>query len=241
MIFSRDASTRALAGLPLHMLRSTGELQSSFGAVTPTVDRQVALLNLRRIASHNQSETWAAWRGRYRIELWPNGGRAPRQVITRSLSQFTPVSLEASRDGLQYSCSPDGKAFVMKFSPHALISGLARDDRGLLWVSYLEPTDAWQRPLPGECRKGPAREIMSTLGPDQRNALFRSVVDVIDPESGQLIATQTFPGARHKVLRHDLLVSATEDADGVISFQVWKLELTGFRTQNERPDRNGSD
>jgi hypothetical protein len=100
------------------------------------------------------------------------------------------------------------------------IRSLSEDKTGLLWTLTTVPDREWRpRTLPDAPGGG-------TYTPDSlRHKLNDSVLEVIDPHRGVVLATRTFDTVFMAFITSDLLVSFTEDAGGNPQYVVWRARL----------------
>ena len=96
------------------------------------------------------------------------------------------------------------------------------DRAGLLWTLTSVPDREWQPhtlpPAPGG-RGG-------TYTPDSlRHRIQDSILEIIDPRRGVVIATRAFDTLFMAIIAPDLLVSYTEDAAGNPRYVIWRARL----------------
>ncbi len=172
-VWSGPVRTRAEAGYPLHVYSRTGNWERSYGVDDPVLHPDMAELLVRVVVPGPGSTFWAASPNEYRIEHWDASGSLLRAIVG-DRPWFDPWHsigrVEVSRE----------------VPPPPILSGLALDEDGLLWVLVSRPSDTWRDSFTGEMdsRGNPVRD------PD---LLYTSVLEVLDPRTGQMLAFHTFP------------------------------------------------
>jgi hypothetical protein len=208
-------------GNPLHLVDHEGASVLSFGAtpgardlagadrpVRPgRVSRAVVRDAARRIAPPVGPTVWMAKLDEYVLEQWNLEGRKLAQ-ITRQVSWFPPnVQLPPNATGATHRLPPE-------------LQSLSEDKAGFLWTLSTVPDGAW-RP-----RTFPDHPTGGTYTPDSlRHKLSDSVIEVLDPARGVVLATRTFDTLFTAFIAPDLLVSFTEDAAGNPRYVVWRARL----------------
>lgn len=158
----------ALAGAPLHVLDPAGRHSRSFGANTAVrLPRDEVYLE-RRLARANQPGRFWSVSFAYVIELWDSSGQRHRTLVRRA-EWYEPY--EGFRPADPRRAPPMG------------INAIWQDSAGLLWVAVFVPDREWARGIgPGPGPERPYRII-------DYNRFVDTVVEVIDPETGRLVAS----------------------------------------------------
>ena len=202
---SRDANPQPISLVSFG--DGTEKTVSTFGTFPgePPLQR----LELQRSFARAGENFWVVAPRRYRLSEWTTDGRLLR-VLERNPQWFDET--------------PGPSLGGPNREPRALITALARDEQGLLWVfiSVAAPTwrEAWPK-LPEN-----AREVSSDA--IRHEKLYRTTVEVIDPQQRRLVARTTlnqflsaaFPGRRAAIYQ--------PDAEGNPRFSIVRLSLEGL-------------
>lgn len=159
----------ARAGAPLHVVVE-GRIVTAFPPPERPFDGADRPLLRRALAAESDSTLWMARRTEYGIELWSITG-APILRLERDVDWFVPHE--------------DRGAILPDAAPRPRVWDLHRSPEGLLWVLLHVADERWQDQF------DPARPAdMSFTGHfhEYRN----SIVEVIDPEDGRLVASREF-------------------------------------------------
>jgi hypothetical protein len=207
---SAPPRTGPMAGTNVRILNPDGTLLRALSGPTLNDDPACEQCKTRFVvASPGGNHIWVLWRTRYRIEKWTTSGRL-EQVIERQAPWFPARTVDYDGWGEAYAVGPvvrpgDPPPPPLQISERGKeilatrpseASWLVEDSDGLLWVK-LE-----QRVRPGE---------------------MRAILEVIDPVRGELLATIVPPAIQP--LKNGLVVGPRESADGLISFDVFRLTL----------------
>ncbi|MGH7470688.1 MAG: hypothetical protein ACRENP_22295 [Longimicrobiales bacterium] len=189
-------STVTFAGGTVRMVRSFGKHP---GEELPQIwEVRASLVRAR-------DQVWEVPNTRYRLTLWDTTGAIVR-VLERRPSWFSEPTTQSG--------GPDRP-------PGPVVSGLAMDEQGLLWVviNVAAPTwrDAWPKISAG------TREVPSDA--IQREKMYRTIIEVIDPRSARVVARTSlddyvvaaFPGRKAAIYY--------TDADGTPHFSIVQLSL----------------
>jgi hypothetical protein len=192
-----------LARFPLHLLEATGEHVRSFGAAPEEFGPLGYDPAWRRMAPAGPTSVWAAYNDRYRIELWDAAEESdrPRQVVERSVDWFPP--------GLQEEVS-------IEAPPTTRLQAVRQDDRGRLLVLFRVADSHWREAVePGSMHANVT----------DRHRYYDSRLELIDPESGELLASATQDLFFHGFIADDLLIASVLDESGAPRVAVWKVSL----------------
>jgi hypothetical protein len=150
----------------------------------------------RNITVDPAGRRWSVGMADYRVKQWGEDGGLIR--IFEARREWIPESIPMR---LERDQRPPGQ-----------MAGLEADERGLLWVFAAVPDADWAPPSPGT-RPSP-------------KTMYDTVVEVIDPAEGTLLARSTFD---------DLVIpfatgfaySMVEESSGDLRVQIWRLDLSG--------------
>jgi len=156
-------------GLPIHDLSDGGAVAHSFGSDQEIVGLQGGLARQRRLARAVGDSIWSAHVTRYRIDLFD----PERQLVRhfhRRVDWFQPWTREPSGS---FRSRP----------PLPRVANIAFSDEGYLQVYLLVPDSEWTPPSP---------DNPIGVTPEGFSRHFDTLVEVIDPSSGDILATERF-------------------------------------------------
>lgn len=194
----------SLAGYTVHRLDRNGRFLRSFAELRGGYRRSDWTATFRPMAPAADGGVWVAYPNRYEIELWSADGRL-RRTLVRDASWFRPWSAESNRD-------------PRRQRPRPAIVGIRQDAAGRLWVSMRIADPRWT----------PAPRVVGeegTIQPPEADRLFDTLVEVIDPASGRLIARAGNPGPPLAFIADDLVYRIVERADGSFGADVLRVQL----------------
>ena len=146
---------------------------------------------------------WANPSNRFDATQFATDGTLTRH-ITRSPSWIRPLP---SEDGFP--------------APNASIYGISETD-GRLWIVGQHPVEDWNRYLNWEI----SRELEAdTQGIDEAK-LYRSVVEVVDIETGRLVTNASVPGLVVTLLPDQHVATYREDEAGVPFVDVFRMTVS---------------
>jgi hypothetical protein len=204
----RRASGTRSSGLPLHVIGKDGKIERSFGAENPEYRREDADLLWRWIAPAGNDRVWAAPVTKYVLELWSFSGQKVRE-LERNVSWFKPhKQFGQSRD------KPNAP-------PNPGIMDLRMDSAGKLWVIIHVADEKWKSGL------GTVRGLYNqqVRGVADENKYWDSIIEVIDPASGTLVASQRFDQPLRWISESDFARSYRQSAEGVPFVDVFRVSL----------------
>lgn len=186
-------------GVPLFRLLPTGE-REALSEVPGPLSRHQARLLMRVLAPAAAGGFWAGHLDRYRLERFDESG----QIVT-ALERSPPWF--PSGDGSVPMVEPDSP-------PKATLMALVEDRRFRLWVFTAVPDRRFRRAV---------READGPRSPDRAawriaddDLYFDTVVDVIDPAAGRLLASARIDQA--------VAFALSGEGDGVIAAGIKRLE-----------------
>lgn len=156
---------------------------------------------LRTLASAaDQGEVWVARRNAYELELWSATGQRKR-VLKRDVSWFP-----------QWSLLPRGVPGRARTPPDML--GVWQESRERLWVFIRVPSETWKPAKEGE-----------RVGINQYDEYIDTMVEVVNPQTGELIASDRVPGVVWLVPDKGMVYRWSTNADGVLVIRLFSLRL----------------
>jgi hypothetical protein len=149
-----------------------------------------------------------AWSRRYRIDHWTRDF-----TLDRRLERVPRWFAEESRGYGDWDNPPD-----------PMLNAVVEDDAGRIWafVAVAAPTwkDAWPARPPAGVRE-------TSLAGFDYEKLQRTIIEVIDPVAGRVIARHELDKLVATALPGPLAVIYTANADGIVRLQVVRLTLQG--------------
>ena len=160
-----------------------------------------------RLALSGDTAFWASRHEAYRFEKWSKEG-ALHSVVERRAEWFPPEPDSASRR--------EGDRLAM-------MRGMREDGEGRLWV--LVHIGTWKMVE----RRGQDGKPHKRWALDRDPRATDTVIEVLDPKSGEVIATKRFPGTElWHTLDGGIHYKAQRTMEsGLILFDVWSLRLAG--------------
>lgn len=161
---------------------------------TATRCRDCNRRNLR--SARTAGQVWAFLRNRYYIERVDLGG-AVLSRLTRRAEWFPPLERDNRDDGTE-----------------ARFSSLYEDASGLLWIFVSVP----------ENRAGANQPDRAVPTPADYERRWATMVEVIDPRTGALLASRRFPQMLGAIAGGGAF-TMDELADGRVVYRVWDLRI----------------
>lgn len=196
-----------LALYPLHLLDASGEHVRSFGAVPEEFESIGVDAEWRKITPAGPTSVWAAFLDRYRIELWDAAveDEQPKHVVERSVDWF-PAGVP--------------EAISLKEPPVTRLQAVRQDSAGRLLVLLHTADVRWREVVaPGAAHPNVTDPVR------YRN----SRIEMLDPESGELLASAEHDLVFHGFIADDLLVAPVLDETLSPRVAVWRMTLDGER------------
>lgn len=195
----------------------SGEPVAKFGAsVSPErpEDRMGA------VTAVDRDSIWVGLPDAYRLELLASDGARVR-AIERSVDWF-PTDLAERQE-------------LWRVRPPPRIDVMSRDADGYLWVLIRRGNRNWTQP---GARGGLARKAVpnapmpaSTRRPPDLNITFETVLEVLDPHDGRLLASRELPGGAIGFPAPGLLWQVTMDSLGHVTGQLSRLSLRALNSE----------
>lgn len=205
-------------GLPYqHLSGDVSQHLRSFGAEPQTIRPGQLRRFWRTLAASRLGGFWAAHSQRYLLERWDRELRVPVQVIEREVPWFEPYE--------EYGGS------VLEVRPNPFLRAIQEDEDGRLWVLISVADENWEPMPPAQVTDG-----MRVISDAQMNRLHDTVIEVIDPEMGAILAahrvdellSQWFAGP-------GTVYSYAEDEVGHPWYRIYRLRLVTASEEGERP------
>lgn len=152
---------------------------------------------------------WIANERRYELLLLVNDGTVRRR-ITREADWFAEHS------------GPSGLPWVTP--PKPTITSISVGPDSMLWVLVRRAHRNWEqnKSKAGQLNGLPTPRSVSAI---KVGDLFEGVVDVLDPVSGQLLASHEVSGDVLGFIRPGVLCEVLEDDSGAVRIQLWDVRL----------------
>ncbi len=202
------------AGYPLQLVDTGGSVVRSFGSVRPDYDPRAAMAMMKVTArGPDGASVWTVGRGDYLMELWDTLGHR-RAVLKRSSQWFHSYDLN--------------RAVSPTVPPQPIITDSRSDDEGRLWIAVAVPASGWKEAL-----SEPSPGVFAL---DEVRA-YATVLEVIEPSSGQLIASDRLSDFfMVGFFAGDLVATYREDEAGFPYVDIWRVSLE----QPSRPTPDGN-
>ena len=227
-IISGTMATAQTFGLPLHRVSADGALVRSFGTenIFPPEGPPFRALAPRLVGT----TFWLSERKQYRLERVDTLGRVTRVIAVVTPWWFvfsTPAEFQAYEDSTR---PPDpSRPFAdprpprLRWRPPFGIASIVPDSAGRLWVAHHTHVSDWDK-LDAEYERGTS-EVR--LADDMKGRMFRTVLDVIDPERGALLARRIVPGYGW-IANDGTFIHMQYRENGIVAIDVSRLRLQGL-------------
>jgi hypothetical protein len=189
---------------PVHVLDRTGSTRVSFGAdkiaadKSPVVQATQYIWADREIAKAANGNIWVAHQNQYELRLYDPSGKLLR-VLTRQVDWFKSYT-------------------QIKPGDHPpRLADIAEDANGLLWVLLTIQNSAYAPPKNWDTFK--------PLTPNMVDEKLDTIIEVLDPKSGVLLASLRLKPHFRELLAPDRIARLAEDADGLQFFDIYRLRL----------------
>lgn len=171
-IIAATLAAPSAAGYPVHHVAKDGTVLRSFGVDDPEYRADMRQLFTRVVGPGDGATVWMTPPGRYRLEEWDVASGRLLRTVTRAAPDWFTESLTAV-----------GSAALVR--PDPVVNRLWEDEGGLLWVFATVPDPDWKPLFSGE---SPSRGLTH----DERSSIYDWMIEVLDPETGALVASQQF-------------------------------------------------
>lgn len=201
-IVAEHVRTPKLIGYPIHHTDAFGKVLRSFGTLTPEYRPDLRLLVDRIVAPSIDGTVWAAAPGRYALERWdPVKGTRVAEVRPRSGWFVESGALPASE----------------RTRPTPLLQAVWELD-GLIWVLIRDADSKWRPPVVEVSERAFDLQIY--------NATHDWIIEVIDPASGNVLASKRYDAAIWTRASSDVLVTYRLTSAGERgALEVWRPSL----------------
>lgn len=190
---------------PVHIVNPDGDLLHSLSERIPSLATRYhgSAEGFRVLAlAHDESGVWIAARNAYEITRWSSTG-VRELTLRRNVDWFEPWT----------EWVPPTQA-----SPPPRLRDLASDESGRLWTRIIVADPEFE-PLPPP----DPGALHMRYAEDSRQ--YDSVLEVLDPDSGAVLAHCRYPGHASLQPGGPYLVRPSVTPDGEQRFEVFRLEL----------------
>lgn len=202
--------TQDRMGLLVHLIDSTGRIVSSIEPADGGVRFDVpGEAYLRSLSATPRASFWVAGRTRYRLTEYTLTGDRIRS-LERKPTWFPPHAAGDAR------LDPGRPKQPRLLSVH-------EDDHGRLWTVTRIAAADWAKVLTRKSRTVSPMEQPYEF--ESLDALYDTIVEVIDSRSGALLASRRFDTALGHFIGGNRVISFDENANGDALVKVWSLLL----------------
>ena len=188
-------------GYPMHLVDREGRVVRSFGTDEPQYRPDLNHILTRKVALGQDGTVWAMAPARYLLERWdPTTGEQLQSI--RIPSDWFSESIEPTD---------------LAVRPPSRVEGLWEDADGLVWTIVRDADVDWERPLRGNETR--------PLDQQEYDRLFDWVVEVVDPGSGQVLASRRYSETLWYHGPSRILVSPVDTILTTVAYDVWKPTL----------------
>lgn len=206
LVVSARIPTPESVGLPLHLLDSDESVKRSFGSEREFYRSDMVFSIQRRLTPAADDRFWAGHRTAYVLELWDANG-TKHQTLQRTVDWFRPYLRTLQTTEQQ--------------PPQPSMNSVHLDKNGLLWVIVQIADQDYTRAI----ERVSTPEGLGTRFLDVHK-VYDTVMEVIDPSSGRLVATQRFDADYGAFVADNLAVSLSEDEHGLLYMHLWHVSLS---------------
>jgi hypothetical protein len=211
IVVNAEVRTASGIGFPLHIVANGGGVTRSFGATDATVVPREQSEWRRRLALSRRGNVWSVEPRTYRMELWDTHGR-----LLRTLLRTGPWwdSVAAGSDPGLFA---DEK-------PAAEVIAMWEDSSGLLWTQLRIASRGW-RPL---SRTEALRRSSAPFQLREYDEFFDTVIEVIDPDVGAVVASTSFAGAVGLLLEGSVFARWVQTENDRYGLTLRRLVVQGY-------------
>ena len=191
---------------PLHVIARDGVVQRSFGSSGAASADALERSMYRLLARGVGRSTLTAPLSEYRIERW-GPELEPRPAVVRHVPWFpATATLRAVGD-------------PSRERPPPILRGIWEDSTRLLWANIGVASARWA-PAPTP-RSGERPLILNA----ELDALYETIVEVLDPRAGSVVASQRFDQILGTIAGSSFHWMVSEDSTGASSIRIVRVEL----------------
>ncbi len=207
MVFTRDR-----IGYVLHYLDANGKVLQSFDEPGGPV-RGMGIVEMRWLRAGNDGTVWSVPMTRYRVDQWaPASGERLRSFERRA--EWFP-----DHDGEGASPRRPDRP------PAPVVIGVDVDSSGHVWVmTSVAVAERWEESLIEVGERAHA-EMPEYELPADRSIVFDTVVEVIDPATGRVVAARTFDEPLYGLGGGRVFTTSPGDAPFTHRHELWQLRL----------------
>lgn len=205
VVVSRLIHARDQAGLPLHVSNDTGGIARSFGNPSGYWRSDFPQVLARSICSTGGDDIWAAHFTQYVVEHWTSDGTL-RESLGRSVPWFEPW------------IQPDAR--IGEAPPQPRLTSIACESPRRLWITALVADNHWKTGL--GVRRGERGNALTVADP---NRYYDTVLEVIDPVSGTVLASRRVDEALYELFVPGYAWAARPRRDSTRQFEIWRVQF----------------
>ncbi len=227
LIINASLAAGENAALPLHVVGADGMLLRSFG----TEDIFGGGTSERTLAPRLDGQWfWLSESGQYRLERSDTLGRVSRVVTVATPWWYvfnSTAEVQAFFDSLpapdEIPSGAEKRPRRLRYRPPFRIASVVPDAAGKLWVAHHTHVDNWEV-LEAEYDRS-SSDVR--LADEMNGRMYRTVLDVIDPEQGVLIARRIIPGYGW-IANDGTFIHVRYRDDGIVALDISSLALSGW-------------
>ena len=207
--------TRNAAGHPLHLFSENDRQLKSFAGEPAIVDPDRPRLNTRHLTYGDENTFWASHSTSYTLEQRLGDG-----PLLRVLLREAPWFPRSERYVPRPVSGPEGTtaAYRLTTPPEPFVRGLGSEPKGRLLVMVAVADERWKD---SEIWLGEGH----SLTPEKLGAMYDTLVEIIDPIRGLVLASARLPFFPEAVAGPGIIVSLRTVADGHHVVDVWHVRL----------------
>jgi hypothetical protein len=172
MVMAEQIYTPDQIGFPIHVISPTGEIERSFGVSRPEYSPNARLATTRLAASGPDGSLWTVPPGRYMLEQW--------DATTGERLDSFEIDTPEIRPVRKWPADPS-------VLPPGIIESLWLDGANRIFLLLRVPAPDWHP------RDAPLAE--EPLTAEEYDATYDWIIQVVDPQHHQLLASTRFPTA----------------------------------------------
>lgn len=194
--------------LPPNLRGWDGTRRAAFGPSGSVSDVEAEMGPLMLMDS---TRAWRASGKSYALTLVDTTGQTLR-TLSRTVEWFPPD--EPFRGSFQEA------------KPPSRIADLTVGPDGALWILIRRAHPDWKPAGTATTERAAPVAIATNRLPaaSDLNALFEVVLEVLDPDTGALLASRTLPGSYRGFVDNRHLAEILDDEDGHVEIRLWRLD-----------------